>query len=137
MERGGGVARFLRAALIMWSVLLAALILTQVAVFSHGDAGRGERLYRGQGDPPLGCPVCHYHYAIAPPMSGISERVAHMRLTTAENAAKTTEEYLAESILYPARYVVPRYADVMSSTNFSRALSLQDVQDIVAYLMTL
>lgn len=131
------MARFGRAALIVWGVVLAALVVTQVAVFSQGDAARGELLYRGMGDVPLGCPVCHFHYAIAPSMSGISERVAHVRLTTAENEAKTTEEYLAESILYPNRYIVPTYPDAMGKADFSAVLSVQDVQDIVAYLMTL
>lgn len=128
--------RILRVGLIVWGVLLAALIAPLVVDFSHGDAARGKLLYYGQGDPSLPCAVCHFHYAIAPAMSGISERVARVRLTTAENRSKSVTEYLTESILFPERYLVPNYPDTMHSVT-DGSLRLQDVQDIVAYLMTL
>jgi hypothetical protein len=130
------VARFLRTTLILWGVLLLALTITQVVELRHGDAARGEVLYSGQGTPSLPCRVCHFNRAIAPPMHSISERVAQVRLTATENETKTVTEYLVESILQPGRYVVPGYTDAMVA-NFGKSLSVQDVQDIVAYLMTL
>jgi hypothetical protein len=130
------VARFLRAAVMVWGVLLLALTMTQVVDLQHGDAARGELLYTGQGNPRLPCRVCHFNRAIAPPMHSISERVAQVRLTVAENGAKSVIGYLVESILEPGRYVVPGYTNAMVA-NFSETLSVQDVQDIVAYLMTL
>jgi hypothetical protein len=124
--------QILRAAVLVWGVLLVALILPRLVNLSPGDARHGEALYRGLEKPTLPCSTCHFNRAIAPPMSGISRRVTEMRQTTPENVSL----YLAESILYPSRYVVPVYPDVMPGS-FGRIMSLQDVQDIVAYLMTL
>jgi hypothetical protein len=74
---------------------------------------------------------------IAPLMHGISSRVVQVRLMTRENAAKTTAQYLAESVVDPKQYVVPEYANNIEPTFFRKDLNFQDLQDIVAYLMTL
>jgi hypothetical protein len=66
----------LRVGLIVWGVLLVALIIPQIVDVSLGDAKRGEALYKGIGQPPLPCTVCHFNRAVAPPLHAIARRVA-------------------------------------------------------------
>jgi hypothetical protein len=107
-----------------------------VVDLSHGDVKRGEALYKGIGQPPLPCTVCHFNRAVAPPLHAISRRVAEQRLPALGRETETVMVYLAESILDPSRYITPPYTDAMPR-GFGNMLSLQDTQDLVAYLMTL
>jgi hypothetical protein len=126
----------LRVGLIVWGVLLVALIIPQIVDLSHGDVKRGEALYKGIGQPPLPCTVCHFNRAVAPPLHAIAQRVAEQRLPAMAGETETVMVYLAESILDPSRYLTPSYPDAMPR-GFGHMLSLQDTQDLVAYLMTL
>lgn len=46
------------------------------------------------------------------------------------------EAYIRASILYPSNYIVAGYADLMQK-NFGEQLSSQDIDDLIAFLMTL
>lgn len=48
----------------------------------------------------------------------------------------TAEEYLHQSILEPERYLVSGYRDIMYP-DYSAHLSEQDIQDLIAFLLTL
>ena len=121
--------------------LLPPEIAARLADIPQGNAARGEVMYFGASRPYLGCFQCHGDPNIAPEMGGLSRRVEQERVRQPENAGETVAEYDAESIIHPDRYVVPGYrADLMPPTyalSGGFGLSLPDLQDLVAYLMTL
>jgi hypothetical protein len=131
------VKLILRLALICFGVLLVALTLTRLLDLPHGDAVRGKVLYDGASRPYLGCFQCHEYSNITPRMRDLSQRVRQERLIAPENVSETVPEYFAESIIHPARYVVPGYPADLMPGNYGQRLSMQDIQDLVAYLMTL
>jgi len=95
-----------------------------------GDPINGQLLYNGD----LGCAGCHLGDApIAPPTSGTYTRTEEERLKDPLLAGYTPEQYLVESIIDPAHYVVPDFKNVMIN-NFGDRLTLQDLADLVAFL---
>ena len=127
----------LRLALLICAVSLLALGLTRLTDIPQGDPQHGGFLYDGASRPYLGCFQCHEYSNIAPRMGDLSARVRQERLAIPANAGETVEEYLAASIIDPKRYVVPGYPDNLMPVNYGQRLSVRDLQDIVAYLMTL
>ena len=95
-----------------------------------GDPINGQVLYNGD----LGCSGCHLGDApIAPPTEGTYTRIEEVRLKDPLLAGYTPEQYLVESIVQPAHYVVPNFKNVMVN-NFGDRLTLQDLADLVAFL---
>jgi len=142
LERICLIRLLVRLALVVCGLSLVLLIAIRVIEFPQGDAARGEVLYFGASSPYLPCFQCHELPSVAPGMGGLSERVLQERLSLPQNAGQTVEEYLAESVIDPQRYIVPPYNDLMPafwSSNFSgfHRITLVDLQDIVAYMMTL
>ncbi len=66
-----------------------------------------------------------------------SSIVLNSRLQARENANKTPEQFLAESILFHDAYVAPDSPAYMMPTLYTRLLTRRDTQDLVAYLLTL
>ena len=96
----------------------------------YGDPINGQVLFNGD----LGCAGCHLGDApIAPPLEGTYTRVEEERLQDPLLAGYTVEQYLVESIVEPAHYVVPNFKNVMIN-NFGDRLTLQDLADLVAFL---
>jgi hypothetical protein len=50
--------------------------------------------------------------------------------------AKTAEEYLRESVTDPNAYIVPGYAAGIMVQDFAKKLSPQDLEDLIAFLMS-
>lgn len=102
-----------------------------------GDPVHGEQLYSGQTTQALPCASCHVAAGgvTAPPLAGTFTRVQEEITTAPELAGYTPQQYLAESIIHPAAYVVPPYANVMPQ-NFGDLLTYQDLADLIAYLET-
>jgi mono/diheme cytochrome c family protein len=100
------------------------------------DAERGAQLFaQGQNAAPP-CSGCHQivagqsGFSLGPNLANIGEH-AEMRID-----GVTAEEYLHQSILEPGHYIVSGYRDIMYpdySAHFTRA----DIQDLIAYLLTL
>lgn len=96
----------------------------------YGDPINGQLLYNGD----FGCAGCHTGDApVGPPTAGTYTRVDKERLSDPLLADYTVQQYLVESIINPAHYLVPGYQNVMIN-NFGDRLTLQDLADIVAYL---
>jgi cytochrome c2 len=100
------------------------------------SAARGAQLFaQGRGDTPP-CSTCHqtasgqFGFSLGPNLAGIGER-ARTRMD-----GLTAEEYLHQSILEPGRYIVSGYRNMMYA-DFKSHLTEQDVQDLIAYLLTL
>lgn len=102
-----------------------------------GDPVNGQQLYDGQTTQALPCASCHVAAGgiTAPPLAGTWTRVSEEVETAPELAGYTPEQYLAESIIHPAAYIVPPYANVMP-TNFGDLLTYQELADLIAYLQT-
>jgi mono/diheme cytochrome c family protein len=100
-----------------------------------GDSARGEQIFRTgvNGAPP--CSACHQvtagavGFSLAPNLAGIAAR-APERIAT-----MTPEEYIEDSILHPAHYVVGGY-HVSMFADYAAYLSPQDIADLTVYLMT-
>lgn len=108
-------------------------VLAADVVLTGGDAARGSALYT-----TLACAGCHaapggasYDRA---PTAGTYTRVVNVRLKVPENAGKTAEQYIAESIIHPNTYIVPGYNAGLMPQNFGDQLDLADLQALVAYL---
>jgi mono/diheme cytochrome c family protein len=94
-----------------------------------GDAAAGEALYTS-----LGCAGCHANGSAGPVTAGTYTRVVNERLKAPENANKTPEEYLAESIIHPGAYVSPNFADGVMPKDWGTKLDITDIQNLIAYL---
>ncbi|MBZ0277164.1 MAG: cytochrome c [Anaerolineae bacterium] len=84
--------------------------------------------------PPAICATCHALQSdvviVGPSLAGIASR-AGTRVP-----GMSAEEYLRNSILNPSDYVVDGFQDVMVK-NFGTQLSADQINDIIAFLMTL
>jgi cytochrome c2 len=123
--------------LIAFVLLLAGCAASLlVSASTTGNRERGAQFFaQGQGEAPP-CSTCHqtvtgqFGFTIGPNLDGIGER-AGIRVD-----GLTAEEYLRQSMLEPRRYIVPGYRNMMYS-NYNSHLTEQDVQDLIAYLLTL
>ncbi len=120
------------------SILFFVLLLTGCATAPSisGNAKRGAQLFtQGQEDTPP-CSICHhtvtgqYGFSIGPNLAGVVER-AGTRVVV-----MTAAEYLRQSIVEPHRYVVSGYRDIMYP-DYRTHLTEQNIQDLIAYLLTL
>ncbi len=110
-----------------------------------GDAASGEQLYNqltlGRTDAP-GCTTCHSTAAdevrVGPSHAGLASR-AEQRINSPDytGSATSAEEYLRESILEPNAYVVPGFAPDVMFQRYHAALTPGQIDDLVAYLLTL
>jgi len=96
-----------------------------------------------------GCTACHSIKglagggAIGPNLTNVATNAeAHLKDPTYKGAAKTATEYIHESVVDPAKYVVPQcpsgpcLAGVMPAT-FGTSLKPEEITQLVDYLMTL
>ena len=101
-----------------------------------GDVERGAQIFaQGQDETPP-CLTCHrvvsgrVGFSVGPNLAGIAEHAG------ARVAGLTAEEYLRQSIIEPHRYIVPGYRDIMYP-DYNAHFTEQDIQDLIAYLLTL
>jgi mono/diheme cytochrome c family protein len=107
---------------------VARILKTLDAVY--GDPINGQVLYNGD----LGCAGCHLgDKPIGPPTTGTYTRIEDERLKDPLLADYTPEQYIVESIVQPAHYLVPNYPNVMLG-NFGDRITLQDLADLIAFL---
>jgi hypothetical protein len=115
-------------------LLLALIMATRFVSGGQGDPLRGADMYESN---VAVCFACHNIGIRAPVMVGVRVLVRDVRLKVPENSSKTPEQYLAESIWYHNAYVSRDYQTQITPSVYRRLLSLRDVQDLVAYLLTL
>ncbi|MCU0476569.1 MAG: cytochrome c [Anaerolineae bacterium] len=98
-----------------------------------GDAMRGEELF-GQSVGGLpSCATCHLigeGRLIGPGLAGIAQTA------TTRATGQTARQYLHDSIIAPSQVIVEGYPNVMPA-QFGTVLTMQQVEDLVAYLLTL
>ena len=110
---------------------------------SGGNAETGKKLFSQSVIPSAGgagCASCHSvekdKMLVGPSMFGVAGR-AETVIKSADyrGAAKTSEEYLRESIVNPDAFVAKGYSAGVMLKNYAK-LSDQEVKDLVAYLLT-
>jgi len=102
-----------------------------------GDATHGEQIATRD------CFVCHVTSTAGPAWAatadqpGIGDRAA-TRIEQADytGTATSAEQYLFESIVLPGTYLVSPFQNLMPP-DFGTKLTLQDVADLIAYLLTI
>ncbi len=107
---------------------------TPTNVVLKGDAVHGEDIFlHGTGEAPP-CTSCHTPgssaFSLGPKLVGIGQHAGE------RIPGMSANEYLLQSIIDPAAYVVSGYRDIMYP-QFGEKLSQQDLADLIAYLETL
>jgi cytochrome c len=120
------------------SLLLAACGGGDTEGAGPGDAERGKTLFEqtiiGPSAAP-GCTTCHSiepgKVLVGPSLAGIA--------AFAESAVpgKSAEDFLKESILSPNAVVTEGFTASIMYQNYSKDLSAQEINDLVAYLLSL
>ncbi len=106
------------------------------AASTVGDAAAGKALFEQSmlGSQP-GCITCHSlepdAVIVGPSLAGIGSRAA----TRVEGMS--AEEYIRQSIVEPDAYVVEGFDPGVMVQVFGEELSEQQINDLVAYLLTL
>lgn len=108
-----------------------------VAPRSGGNAANGEKLYKqpviGKNSAP-GCNTCHSLdegvVLVGPSHAGMGTRAA-----TAVSG-QSAEDYLRESITNPNAHVTEGYAQGVMYQNYGTDLTEQEINDLVAFLMS-
>ncbi len=136
----------------IWAGLLAVLLVlaacgngdanTTAPAATVGDPERGREIWDDGGgvigqDLGVGCQARHsldgsektVGGEIAPTWQGISGRAGD------RVPGLSAEEYLRESIVDPAAYIVEGYSDIMPK-GFKILLSEEDIDSLVAFLLT-
>jgi hypothetical protein len=126
---------FIRAALVVCILSLAAVAVTRLSNRHYGNLTDGSTLYYTSR---LQCFACHGTRVLAPLLE-VGESRARER---AAELHQPLALYLAESILYPDKYVVPLYTPggmphYQLALGCNTCLNQKELYDIVAYLMTL
>ncbi len=133
--------------MIRWTGLLAVLLVvaacgdgqadTTAQTAAVGDPERGRQIWEDGGDVLSGpCSNCHSldgseepgESRRAPTFQGISERAGD------RVPGLSAEEYLRESIVDPAAYIVEGYLGIMQSYKF--LLSEEDIDNLIAFILT-
>ena len=102
----------------------------------HGDPVRGEALFFEQlPGENTGCRLCH---SLEPGVRLVGPSLANIGNEAATRVpGMSAEEYIRESIVNPDAYVVPGYPAGQMPPNYREFLSEEDIQDLVAFLLTL
>ena len=100
------------------------------------DPAAGEGIYyETAAGVNAGCRICHSlvkdERIIGPSFYGIADRAGE------RIPGMSAEEYLRQSILDPNAYVVPGYPEGQMLQTFGDLLTEEQVQDLIAFLMTL
>jgi cytochrome c len=135
--------------IVVWAGLLVVMVLlaacgngdadTTTQTAAVGDAERGRQIWEdGGGVASAKCSDCHsldgseqtFVNHMAPTWQGISglagDRVPGL----------SAQEYLRESIVDPDAYIVQGYSDNLMPKGFKFLLSEEDIDNLVAFLLT-
>ena len=109
----------------------------------EGDPERGRQLFEQSllGEAP-GCSTCHSlepgKVIVGPSLAGIGTRAAErIQDPNYTGNARSAEGYIRESIMHPDAYVVEGFPKGVMYQNYRSVLSMEDFNDLVAFLMTL
>lgn len=110
-----------------------------------GDASRGQALFQqtliGASNAP-GCTTCHSLapgvVLVGPSLAGIGSHATTILVRKDYTGqAQNAVDYLREAILQPNVYVEPGFQPNLMRTTYGKELSGQEIEDLVAFLLTL
>ena len=124
--------------IIIFSALLVACGGEKSGSDTGGDPDRGKDLYHqtiiGPNAAP-GCVTCHSldpgKTLVGPSHAGVATRAA------SAVPGVSAEDYLRESIVTPNAHVTEGFTPGVMYQNYGKDLTEQEINDLVAYLMTL
>jgi mono/diheme cytochrome c family protein len=100
---------------------------------SRGDATNGERLFREGAVPP--CGTCH---SLRPGLDLLGPSLARIGHNAGSQVpGQSAGDYLRESILEPDAHIAFGFSASVMAASYEAQLSQQEVEDLVAYLLTL
>lgn len=109
----------------------AAAVASTSGGTGGGDPRIGQRIFTSIG----GCNACHDTSSgmtiVGPSLKGVASRAA------SRQPGVDAATYLRESILNPNKFVVQGFAQGLMPQTFSAVLSKQQVDDLIAYMLTL
>lgn len=135
----------------LWIVCLLGFVLAACGGGSQpaaqggagGVAENGKTLFNkaALGSAP-GCVACHSlekgKTLVGPAMAGMAAEAANViKQADYKGPAKTADAYLRESIAEPNVYVTKGFVQGVMPANYGKDLSPQELNDLVAFLMTL
>ncbi len=124
-------------------MVVAALVLAACggggAASSGPNADHGKQLYNSKtlgSASAAGCVTCHNYDAT----KGDDSKAPFTQGTATRAATRvpglSAADYIRESIMTPDAYVVEKYKAGDMYQNWAKELSKQDIDDLVAYLLT-
>ncbi|MGH2544229.1 MAG: c-type cytochrome [Ardenticatenaceae bacterium] len=122
--------------LLIWFVTACASSGSPTATVTpraelSGAAAHGAELFQGKGR----CATCHAlspnTVIVGPSLAGIATR-AESRVE-----GLSARDYLEESIISPDAYKAPGFEEQQMPTTLARELTVEEVEALVAYLLTL
>jgi cytochrome c2 len=126
-------------------MLLAACGGQAAPVASGGDAAAGQKIFQQATlgkDKVLGCATCHSvepdKKLVGPSLAGIATDAANtVKEPDYKGQAKTAQDWLRESIINPNADVAEGFQPNLMPQNLKDELSSQEINSLIAYLMTL
>src|SRR5256885_1479937 len=121
-------------------VLLIMLVLLAACGAAAGDPVRGKQLFDGTtamaGDRAPTCATCH---ATTPGQdTGSGQSLSNIgNRAGAAVSGQSAEEYLRTAITNPDSYLAGGYQDGIMYRDYAQALTAQQINDLVAYMLTL
>ena len=109
---------------------------SQPTASGKGDAASGEKLFASNG-----CAACHSfkegEKIVGPSLFHIGQTAAN-RVKSGDytGKTKTAEDYIRESIVEPNTCIVPGFSAGIMLQDFGKKLNAQNIDDLVAFLMT-
>jgi cytochrome c553 len=107
-----------------------------------GDAVRGRQLFEAPVASPRGeqppCSRCHAVEKDKPAPSGLGTNFYDIGLRAANTVpSQSAEQYLRTGIVDPDAYLAGGFQDGLMYREYAKALTEQQIADLVAYMLTL
>jgi len=124
------------------SALLIVLLFAacgSVGGAAASDPANGKKLFDGEAPMAASAPACATCHAIEPgPDNGSGQSLSNIGNRAAKTVAgQSAEEYLRTSITNPDAYLAGGYQEGIMYRGYAQALTAQQVNDLVAYMLTL